>query len=221
MEVLGEKSRTTTEAFILLGALRLSQDRAVEAEQLVRQGIAIAEQKNAATDTVGYYKSILAAALIRQSHYQEAHEICKEVLSSLEDGLRANHPQGVAIRDLLGQSLLGEQQFAAAETIFRENIKLWQQNDGWNARAAGSASALGEALIGQGRLAEAAEYLARASLDIDGTQEARDARARFREHQARLDGLRLANILEADGIRSRDYSSSKGTRASLEANNGL
>lgn len=199
-KVLGENSGTTSEALVLSSMLRYSQRRIEEAEQLARRGIAIAEAREAAIDTVGYYKSILVAILLSQSRYEEARDLCEEVLLSFENGLRANHPQVIAIRDLLAKSFLGLRRHQAAETIFRENIRLWKQNDGWSVRAAGSASGLGEALIEQGKLAEASEYLARASLEIGSKQQDRDARERFLEHQARLAKLELARkAVEASG----------------------
>ena len=54
-----------------------------------------------------------------------------------------------------------------------------------------SASALGEALLEQGRINEAEVYLSRASLEIDDLAAGRAEEQQFREHQARLRKLEI------------------------------
>lgn len=191
-EVFGANSRSRADMLVLVSALRHSQGRLQEAEQLATEGIAIAESLRVDSHTLGHNKSILALTLLAQQRYEEAKVIAESVLSSYGDGIRPDHPYVIAMRDILGKALIGLGDFQRAETIFRENINLWQRNDGWSRRASMSASALGEALLGQGRMDDAEVYLSRASLEIDGATVGRAEAQQLREHQARLMKLEIA-----------------------------
>ena len=134
----------------------------------------------------------LSQILIAQGRYDEAKAEVESNLTTLHALFTEDHAYIIAARDLLGKSLIGLGEYVSAEDVFRRNVDLWRKTNGMAQRLAASLSALGEALLGQGRIAEAEEYLALASKEIDGTSQGREEEHSFREHSGRLQKLRLA-----------------------------
>lgn len=189
-QVFGDRSITRSQILNDMAILRFSQARLPEAELLVHEALQIAQQSDGNASAITRERSTLIRILLEQGRYSEARNESRTLLTTLEE-LRDNHPQVVAARDLLARSLIGLREYSAAESILRENIRLWHQHDGWSDREAASSSILGEALLGQGRLAEAEEYLVRASLHLRKSG-GRQEQQYFREHNARVTKLRIA-----------------------------
>lgn len=189
--VYGEHSWVQADLCLRLGLLRYSQGHLSESEGIARNVLRLQEQLGTDDLTKGYTKTLIASILLAQHRYEEARQEAEATIRMF-DGLRHDHQYLISARDLLAKSLIGLRAYTEAETLLRENIRLWQRNDGWNKHASWSASALGEALLGQGRISEADQYLSQASLDIDESHPGRQEQDRFREHSARIKKLQLA-----------------------------
>lgn len=183
-EVFGDRSPTKTFALGQLALLRLSQGHYAQAEQAAREAIAIGEEVGAAIQLMTQQRGVVVRSLLAQSRYAEALTESERALSNMEN-VRKDHPHKLACRHWIALSLIGLGEHARAEALLRENLALWQNNDGWSAWVASTASALGEALLGQDRIAEAEGYLLRASLDLKANK-SRQEQMQFAEHQRRL-----------------------------------
>src|SRR5690606_6277532 len=190
-EAFGDTEWNTTAMLQLdLAVLRHSQGKFAEAEDLARESLRLLRGMFEDETHISKALTVLCAILVSQGQYEEAKTEAEDTLSMLYPLFTEDHAYIIATRDILAKSLIGLREYVAAEDILRRNVHLWQRVDGMDLRVAASQSALGEALLGQGRIAEAEEYLALASMELDGTSAAREEQQWFREHQVRLDKLR-------------------------------
>ncbi len=191
-EAYGDTGSNTTGVVLTdLAFLRYSQGDIVEAESLARESRAVLREMFGEEMNESRASVALSMTLIAQSRFLEAKEEGEMNLAMLHGLFAEDHPYIIAGRDMLAKSLIGLEEYAIAEDILRRNVELWRQKEGMTQRMAASLSALGEALLGQKRMAQAEEYLRVASAEIDGTSMAREEQQWFREHQGRLKKLRL------------------------------
>ncbi len=184
-------SNTTGIVLADLAVLRYSQGKLIEAEGLTRESFALLRQISGEEINQSRASLILSATLIAQSRFLEAKEEAERNLALLHGLFAEDHPYIIAVKDMLAKSLIGLKEYAIAEDVLRRNVELWRQKEGMTQRMAASLSALGEALLGQKRIAQAEECLRVASAEIDGTSMAREEQQWFREHQGRLKKLQI------------------------------
>lgn len=192
--VFGHTSLNTAIILGDIATLRLGQRRLAEAEQFARDSLQALVRISTEEIWHGYTRMLLGRILLMQGRYAEARREAEETLSLLHRMMDEEHVYVIAARDLLGEALIGLREYSTAEDVLRRNITLWGQHDGLQPRVAASLSALGEALLGQGRIDEAEEHLARASRDINQDSPAWQESERSRLHQARLRKLHLAKV---------------------------
>lgn len=187
-----------------LASLRFAQNRPSESEQLARESLQLLRRIFDDEVLVARASTLLSRALIAQKRYLEAKQEAESILTVLHVHFTEDHAYILAARDLIAQSLLGLGEHRIAEDLLRRNIELWRQN-GMSQRAAASLSALGEALLGQGRISEAEGCLLRASTEINGVSAAREEQQWFSEHKARLSQLQLVKAqLQGSGSHLAD-----------------
>jgi hypothetical protein len=168
-----------------LAVLRFSQGQLIEAEALAREVITLLERSTTDPLALNHATATLVLVLLESAQFQEAKQAIEHSLSTMHGAWNDDHPHVIASRDLLARSLLGLEEFSAAEDILRRNVELWLQHDRPD-RSSASASALGEALLGQGRIIEASKHLTLASASMNGGTQGRIEALWFRQHQARL-----------------------------------
>lgn len=190
--VFGIRSLTRSRILDHVAVLRFSQARLHEAEQAAREALEIAIEAGADAQAISRQRVNLGRILIAQSRFEEARHQAIEAAALLADA-KESHPLAISAQDLLARTLMGTGNHTAAEALLRKNIQLWQQNDRWPQRTWASASTLGECLLAQGRIEEAEEYLARASLNL-GKSTALQEQLWFQEHLERLHKLHLAKV---------------------------
>src|SRR5690606_17358711 len=144
------------------------------------------------------YRQLLIRVLLAQREYVGARDEAQALLHSLAGQLRADHPYVAAATEVLGLSLIGLGEYSLAEEKLRHAIQLWNTDKRWGWRAAGSASALGEALLAQGRVREAEKYLTYASRGLEGLPQGRLENELLDMHRQRLARLRAAMAEASD-----------------------
>src|SRR5690606_20236255 len=107
----------------------------------------------------GYLWAGLAQIHFRQRRYEQAEKEIKSALDIFATTLTADHQYVASAEYLTGEILLALNRLPDAEAMLTASMNRWKRTDAPSWRAARSASALGEALYRQGRLAEAEKYL--------------------------------------------------------------
>ncbi len=198
--VFGETSEQTAEMMKELAFLRHSQNRIAEAEELARKSRSLLRQTTSDVFTLSHANQALVWILLDKHQYQEAKHEAEQDLLALRAAWNDDHPYVVAVRDLLGKSLIGLGEYSAAEDVFRRNIDLWSQNERFSMRVAASTSGLAESLLAQGKVMEAEEYLLSVSTVIERNRNrGRHEDSVFREHKARMQKLHLAKAERLQG----------------------
>jgi serine/threonine protein kinase/TolA-binding protein len=200
----GEPSSRVADTLDSLSRVRLAQNRVDEAERLTREALA-AYKATRGPEHYGtaYLESSLAQILTRQGKYAEAGELLRSALDVFAKTLPSDHQYVASSEYLLGEVLLAQNHYSDAEALLLASRSRWERSGAPEWRAARSASALGEALYRQGRVAEAEKYLlegyrglnANSGADQATKSKARERIARFytdRGERHKLDELSLA-----------------------------
>lgn len=185
----GESSGRAALSRCNLVALRNMEGRYAEAEEMARQLLLQQAVNRSYRSVEMMVRTELASSLLEQGRYREARAELVILLDGLSQTTRADHPYVASAHELLGRSLLGLEDYEQADAVLRKAITIWRQNDGWSWRVARSASALGEALLGQGRISEAEKYLTYASRALESIPDGQLELRAIRDHQTRLQQL--------------------------------
>jgi serine/threonine protein kinase len=158
--VFGRNNWRVAEILESLTRVSAAQGQLEEAEDFARQALVV--NTNVAGDQVwsaAYYRTTLAAMLSRRGKYQEAERELRQALTIYGATTAADNPYWASAEYFLGEVLLATDRLAEAESVLTASLKRWTSGElpGW--RAARSASALGEALYRQGKVAEGARYM--------------------------------------------------------------
>lgn len=196
--LFGEEGLQTYQTKASLALLRYAQGRMEEAEKLTREVIEAHPKRSANVFVAAPYRQLLIRVLLAQREYVGARDEAQALLHSLAGQLRADHPYVAAATEVLGLSLIGLGEYSLAEGKLRHAIQLWNTDKRWGWRAAGSASALGEALLAQGRVREAEKYLTYASRGLEGLPQGRLENELLDMHRQRLAQLRAAMAEASD-----------------------
>jgi len=149
-----------------IGRTLLHQGGARDAEEILREGIALAHEAD--DDEVLTQNQInLAEALAHQGRYEEVRVIASEVLDRYEDGANQGQDQSsfewslvMEANRLSGAARLGMGDDSAAESLLHDTAQWFERRyppDSW--RRARAQSAWGECLVSLGRFNEAESIL--------------------------------------------------------------
>ncbi len=164
---VGRNSSNYTKALDDLASVLIRQDLPSEAEELLRESLAIQAgftgEKAKSSDTT---LNMLAAALTAQGKYAEAEQIYRESLRAKETALGSEHPAFAASLSDLSAALLGQGRSVEAERALRSALTVYETTLGReNPVYARSLAKLAAVLIRQGRSTEA-EGLLRDSISM-------------------------------------------------------
>jgi serine/threonine protein kinase len=200
----GESNPRFADTLDSLARVRLVQNRMAEAEKLTREALTTYTTSFGSEHYgTAYLQSSLANILTKEGKYAEAEELLRAALDVFTKTLDPDHQYVASTEYLLGEVLLATKRFANAEALLRASRDRWQRSDAPEWRAARSASALGETLYREGRIAEAEKYLLegyrglndRSGADQDTKAKARERIARFytdRGQRQKLDEISFA-----------------------------
>jgi len=171
-----------------LARVRLAQDRAAEAETLTREALAAyMASRGPEHSGTAYLQSSLAQILTRQRKYAEAEDLLRKAIDVFTKTLQPDHQYLASSEYLLGEVLLATNRLKDAETVLLTSRNRWEKSGAPEWRAARSASALGETLYREGRIAEAEKYLLEGYHGLnDSTGADRESKAKARERIARF-----------------------------------
>lgn len=187
-ELFGPNSENVVGVLDRLAMVRYSQRRMGEAATLSRDAVAKARtvfgEKHSVTANTA---STLARTLIELRRFSEAESVLRQVLSIYGETVAPDHQQIASAEYFLGEVLLATNRPSEAEAVLTASMNRWKRGDAPPWRAMRSASALGEALCRQGRIAEGEKYVLESfhelSADPKADREAKDkARARAKRY---------------------------------------
>lgn len=159
-QLYGASSRTAVDALASLAQVRIVQNNMREAEKLIREALAVhRDSESTAYMQIGYLQTMLATVSLRQAKFAEAEQLLRDTLVLFAKNLRDDHQYIASAEHYLGEALLAQKKFADAEVVLTAATERWKRTGAPAWRSARSASALGEALHGQGRTEEAERYL--------------------------------------------------------------
>lgn len=153
------------ELALLHGAALGDLDRHGEAEQVLKQGLALLEAEEDVPDTVHFLRRMAATALIEQGRPEEALELLDASVQEL--GSQRGAEESRDLRGMLssgmGRALVAMCRWTEAEPVLREALAIQERLEGPDSpELAWGLSRLAEALAGLGRDGEAAEVARRA-----------------------------------------------------------
>lgn len=194
-ELFGRRSSEVVNVLDKLAIVRYSQRRFGEAEALSREALAhchvVCGVGHATTASIAV---TLARTLIELNKYAEAETLLRDALTTFAATLPADHQYVASAEYFLGEVLLARNRPIEAEATLTASMNRWTRTDAPPWRAMRSASALGEALCRQGRIADGEKYLSESlhALSVDPKAEpaARDkARSRAKRYLHRSPSL--------------------------------
>jgi tetratricopeptide (TPR) repeat protein len=158
-EVLGPEHVKVAQSLNNIGVVAFEHGEFGQAEQYFRQAIAMAMRVGGPADVAGFEVS-LAAALSRQYRGQEALDLMRDSTTRLQRALGSEHSQTQAAMNNLGRQLFFAGQYAEAEAMQREVLRVRQKVLGPEHRdVAAALFVLGDTLGAQGHAAEAESVL--------------------------------------------------------------
>lgn len=156
----GTSSRAVADTLAALAQVRIAQGKTQEAEKLTREALAIHKDSGSTAHLqIGYLQTMLATVQMRQGRFKEAEEVLRDTLVLYAKNVRADHQYVASAEHYMGEALLAQNKFREAEVVLLAATERWKRTGAPGWRSARSASALGEALNGLGRVDEAERYL--------------------------------------------------------------
>lgn len=187
-ELFGPNSIDVVGALDQLAVVSYSLHRLDAAERYSRGAVAKSRvsmgERHAATANVA---TTLARTLLELRRYPEAEATLRDALDIFAEKLPPDHQYVASTEYLLGEVLLATKRPTEAAAVLTASMNRWKRGDAPPWRAMRSASALGEALCRQGRIAEGEKYVLESfhelSADPKADHEAKDkARARAKRY---------------------------------------
>jgi tetratricopeptide (TPR) repeat protein len=156
----GTSSRAVADTLAALAQVRIAQGKTQEAEKLTREALAIHQDSGSTAHLqIGYLQTMLATVEMRQGRFKEAEQVLRDTLVLYAKNVRSDHQYVASAEHYLGEALLAQSKFHEAEVVLLAATERWKRTGAPGWRSARSASALGEALNGLGRVDEAERYL--------------------------------------------------------------
>jgi tetratricopeptide (TPR) repeat protein len=162
--LFGQNSRIVADTLGALAVVRLAQDRIDDAHGLTEDAIKISKSLGDDSYLTGYLQSSFAQVLMREGRFDLAEKNAREALSLYAKSLPPDHQYIASAEYILGEVLLSTNRPRDAEAVLAASINRWKHTNSSAWRIARSASALGEAMHRQGKIAEAEKFL------VDGYQ---------------------------------------------------
>ncbi len=156
----GNTSRAAADTLASLGQVRVTQKNFGAADKLIREALqAHHDSASTAHLQIGYLQTMLATVQMRQGRFLEAEQILRDTLVLYGKNVRGDHQYVASTEHYLGEALLAQNKFREAEVVLLAATERWKRTGAPAWRSARSASALGEALHGLGRIDQAEQYL--------------------------------------------------------------
>ena len=188
-QVYGPNTSEMTEMLGSLAQVRMAQNRWKEAEALLREALSIHSSSGSNVNyQIGYLETILGRVLYQQGRSSEAVPVLTDALDRLMSALPENHQYVASAEYHLGEALLLTGDPKSAEKVLRQSADRWARSGAPAWRSVRSSNAVGEALMKQGRIAEATELLTTTLRDLESDATA-DAEAKAAA-RSRLQALR-------------------------------
>jgi tetratricopeptide (TPR) repeat protein len=164
----GEKSRATAETLASLAQVRVAQKNFPAAEKMIREALdAHYESSSTAYREIGYLQTMLGTVQMKEGRFADAEETLREALVLFGKNIRGDHQYIASAEHYLGEAQLAQGKYREAEVVLRSAVERWKRTGAPIWRSARSASALGEALHGQGRTDEAEQLLVESYKDLN------------------------------------------------------
>jgi eukaryotic-like serine/threonine-protein kinase len=168
-QLYGADSRRVADTLASLAQVRVAQDKFRESEEMIKEALAVhTKSESTAYVQIGYLQTMLATVQMRQGKFADAERVLRGTLMLFDKHLRPDHQYVASAEHYLGEALLAEGKFREAEAVLLSATERWKRSGAPAWRAARSASALGQALHGQGRSDEAEHYLVGSYRELNG-----------------------------------------------------
>jgi serine/threonine protein kinase/tetratricopeptide (TPR) repeat protein len=219
-QLYGSDSRRVADTLASLAQVRVSQNKFRDAEQMIREALVVhTKSESTAYLQIGYLQTMLATVQMRQNRFAEAERVLREALELFGKNIRGDHQYVASAEHYLGEALLAQSKFREAEVVLLAATERWKRTGAPAWRSARSASALGEALHGEGRIDEAEQYLVDSYREINADPGAdreskRLARDRVTKFYTALGQRQKLNTLLLEGGGGEARQSSTETAAS-------
>jgi tetratricopeptide (TPR) repeat protein len=145
---------------------------------------------------------------MKEGRFADAEQTLREALVLFGKNIRGDHQYIASAEHYLGEAQLAQGKYPEAEVVLHSAVERWKRTGAPIWRSARSASALGEALHGQGRTDEAEQYLVQSYKDLNADPGAdndskRIARERVTKFYTALgQRQKLNTVLQASGSNS-------------------
>jgi tetratricopeptide (TPR) repeat protein len=164
----GEKSRATAETLASLAQVRVAQKNLPGAEKMIREALeAHYESSSTAYREIGYLQTMLGTVQMKEGRFADAEQTLHEALELFGKNIHGDHQYMASAEHYLGEAQLAQGKYREAEVVLRSAVERWKRTGAPIWRSARSASALGEALQGQGRTDEAEQLLVDSYKDLN------------------------------------------------------
>ena len=125
------------------------------------------ESSSTAYREIGYLQTMLGTVQMKEGRFADAEETLREALVLFGKNIRGDHQYIASAEHYLGEAQLAQGKYREAEVVLRSAVERWKRTGAPIWRSARSASALGEALHGQGRTDEAEQFLVESYKDLN------------------------------------------------------
>jgi serine/threonine protein kinase/TolA-binding protein len=164
----GEKSRATAETLASLAQVRVAQKNLPGAEKMIREALeAHYESSSTAYREIGYLQTMLGTVQMKEGRFADAEQTLHAALELFGKNIHGDHQYMASAEHYLGEAQLAQGKYREAEVVLRSAVERWKRTGAPIWRSARSASALGEALQGQGRTDEAEQLLVDSYKDLN------------------------------------------------------
>ena len=206
-KLYGPAAPKVAETLDALATIRRAQGRLDEAFQYAKDALSSSEITLGKDHYMtGYYHVGFAIVFFEQGDYDPAKRLIEDALEIYAKTLPANHEFIAAAYHWQGEVLLGAGEYREAQEALENAIGRWDGSDASAWRIARSQSALGEALVRQGKLTEGEQLMVQSYKVLVQDKDAdplavHRARDRLRDHLVkRGDRAKLKSVL---GIETR------------------
>jgi tetratricopeptide (TPR) repeat protein len=160
--IFGPRSSRVLATLTDLADVRVAQGRYADAEQLIREELALTEELLGVQHyEAGYVRTFLADVLLKRGQVREAEKEGRKSLEILSSTLPADHQYIASAEYQLGMILFEKRQLSEAARKLEDSMHRWERSNAPRWRAARSESALGEVLLRMGNARDAKVHLAR------------------------------------------------------------
>jgi tetratricopeptide (TPR) repeat protein len=174
IQLFGHNSPQVANVLDTLAIVKYSQRKLDEAERYSRDAVATSRivlgERHSFTAN---YAITLGRTLIELRRYQEAETTLRQALEIFAATVPPDHQYIASAEYFLGELLLTTKRPREAEAVLTASMKRWERGGAPHWRVMRSASALGEALLLQGRTQEGENYLAESARPRGSTRRGR------------------------------------------------